>query len=94
MFIIIISLWYTKIILLQDGEMQVGNDIVNIEAVRFQLKTQFDRNIVTHCEIQEHIFNYMFSHLGINTETINHPVIITEAFMNPNYSRSCTSMRF
>ncbi|CAH1406402.1 unnamed protein product [Nezara viridula] len=75
----------------KDGEMQVGNDIVNIEAVRFQLKTQFDRNIVTHCEIQEHIFNYMFSHLGINTETVNHPIIITEAFMNPNYSRSCMS---
>lgn len=75
----------------KDGEMQIGNDILNIEAVRFQLKTQFDRNIVTHCEVQEHIFNYIFSHLGINTEAIYHPIIITEGFMNPNYSRACMS---
>lgn len=31
---------------------QIGNDIVNIEAMRFQLRTQFDRNIVTHFYLQ------------------------------------------
>jgi actin-related protein 5 len=30
----------------------IGNDIVNIEAMRFQLRTQFDRNIVTHYYLQ------------------------------------------
>lgn len=30
----------------------IGNDIVNIEALRFQLRTQFDRNIVTHFYLQ------------------------------------------
>ncbi len=34
---------------------------------------------------QEQIFDYTFSHLGINTEgCINHPMIITEALCNPN----------
>lgn len=74
----------------KDGELQVGNDIANIEAVRFQLKTQFDRNVVTHFEVQEQIFDYTFAHMGINTEgSINHPIILTEAFLNPNYSRNC-----
>lgn len=74
----------------QTPQLQVGNDIVNIEAVRFQLKTQFDRNVVTHFEAQEHLFDYIFSHLGIDTEnSVNHPIIITEAFLNPNSSRQC-----
>lgn len=30
----------------------IGNDIVNIEAMRFQLRTQFDKNIVTHFYLQ------------------------------------------
>jgi len=72
----------------QDGEIQVGNDITNIEAVRFQLKTQFDRNVVNHAEVQEQVFDHIFTHLGIDTEgSVNHPVVMTEAFLNPNYSR-------
>ena len=68
----------------------MGNDITNIEAVRFQLKTQFDRNVVTHFEAQEQVFDYTFAHLGIDTEgCINHPIVMTEAFLNPNYSRHC-----
>lgn len=73
----------------KDGEIQVGNDILNIEAVRFQLKTQFDRNVVTHFEAQEQIFDYTFAHLGIDTNgSVNHPIVLTEAFLNPNYSRN------
>ncbi|XP_068991223.1 actin-related protein 5 isoform X1 [Neodiprion pinetum] len=73
----------------KDGELQVGNDIVNIEAVRFQLKTQFDRNVVTHFEAQEQIFDYTFTHMGIDTEgSVEHPIVLTEAFLNPNYSRN------
>ena len=30
----------------------VGNDIGNLEAVRWALRTQFDRNVVTHFEAQ------------------------------------------
>lgn len=68
----------------------IGNDIVNIEALRFQLRTQFDRNVVTHYYIQEQIFDYMFTKLGINTEgSVNHPIVMTEAMVNPNYCRSC-----
>lgn len=76
----------------KDGETQVGNDISNIEAVRFQLKTQFDKNVLTHYDVQEQILDYVFSHLSINTEgTVNHPIVMTEPFLNPNYSRSLVS---
>ncbi|ERL95187.1 actin-related protein 5 isoform X1 [Dendroctonus ponderosae] len=76
----------------QTPQLQVGNDIVNIEAVRFQLKTQFDRNVVTHFEAQEHLLDYAFSHLGINTEDcVPHPILCTEAVLNPNTSRQLMS---
>lgn len=74
--------------LFQDGELQVGNEITNIETVRFQLKSQFDRNVAIHMEVQEQIFDYIFSHLGIDTEgKVDHPIVLSEAFLNPNYSR-------
>lgn len=58
--------------------------------MRFQLRTQFDKNVVTHFYLQEQIFDYIFSHLGINTQgQVNNPIIITEALVNPNYCRSC-----
>ncbi|KAJ3649385.1 hypothetical protein Zmor_021132 [Zophobas morio] len=77
---------------IQTPQLQVGNDIVNIEAVRFQLKTQFDRDVVTHFEAQEHLFDYTFSHLGIDTDnSIPHPIVLTEALLNPNSSRQLMS---
>lgn len=69
--------------------IQIGNELVNIEALRFQLKTQFDRNVVTHYQIQEQIFDYTFKHLGITTSGVAHPVVITECFANPNSCRAC-----
>ncbi|VVD01173.1 unnamed protein product [Leptidea sinapis] len=72
--------------------IQIGNDILNIEAVRFQLKTQFDKNVVTHFEVQEQVCDYIFSHLGIDNEgSVPHPVVMTEAFVTPNYSRQLMS---
>lgn len=77
----------------QAPQLQVGNDIINIEAVRFQLKTQFDRNVVTHFEAQEHLFDYTFTHLGIDSEnSVPHPVVLTEAVLNPNSSRQCKEL--
>lgn len=76
----------------KENEAHVGNDIKNIEVVRWLLKTQFDKNVVTQFDIQETVFDYVFSHLGINTpEKVDHPVIITEPACNPNYSRQMMS---
>lgn len=67
---------------------QIGNELINIEALRFQLRTQFDRNVITHFYVQEQILDYTFKHLGINTAgQVNHPIVMTETLLNPNYSR-------
>ena len=38
----------------KDGEMEIliGNDIANIELVRWSLRSQFDRDVVTHYDAQ------------------------------------------
>jgi len=48
----------------------VANDIINIEAVRFNLKTPFDRNVVTQFEHQETLLDYGFAHLGIDNQVV------------------------
>lgn len=40
-------------------DVQVGNDITNIEVVKWQLKSQFDRNIVTQYDIQVNFSFYI-----------------------------------
>lgn len=50
------------------SETQIGNDIPNLEPLRWLLKSQFDRNVVVNFEIQELIFDYVFTHLGISSE--------------------------
>lgn len=50
------------------SETQIGNDIPNLEPLRWLLKSQFDRNVVVNFEIQELIFDYVFTHLGIASE--------------------------
>ena len=72
----------------KESELQVANDIPNIETVRYSLKTPFDRNIVTQFEHEETILDYGFHHLGIEDESISHPIIMTESPSNPKSSRA------
>lgn len=58
------------------SETQVGNDIPNLEPLRWLLKSQFDRNVVVNFEIQELMLDYIFLHLGIGTE-VGHELVYT-----------------
>ncbi|TRY79138.1 hypothetical protein TCAL_09044 [Tigriopus californicus] len=72
----------------KESELWVANDILNIEAVRFNLKTPFDRNVVTQYETQEVLLDYAFHHLGIQSaEGVAHPILMTEPVGNPNKCR-------
>jgi len=72
----------------KDSELQIGNAISNIEAVRQTTKTPFDRNVVTHLEAVETMLDYGLSRLSIDSpESLNHPVCITECPGCPNYAR-------
>ncbi|KAM9342231.1 actin-related protein 5 [Pholidichthys leucotaenia] len=74
------------------SETQIGNDIPNLEPLRWLLKSQFDRNVVVNFEIQELIFDYVFTHLGISSEgSVDHPIVLTEAPCNPLHCRQMMS---
>uniref|UniRef100_A0A3Q0T6B0 Actin-related protein 5 n=1 Tax=Amphilophus citrinellus TaxID=61819 RepID=A0A3Q0T6B0_AMPCI len=74
------------------SETQIGNDIPNLEPLRWLLKSQFDRNVVVNFEIQELIFDYVFTHLGITSEgSVDHPIVLTEAPCNPLHCRQMMS---
>ncbi|KAH8295145.1 hypothetical protein KR018_007963 [Drosophila ironensis] len=70
------------------AEIQVGNDITNIEAVRAHLKSPFERNVITNWNHQEQIFDYIFTKMDFEgQECINHPIVLTEALANPSFCR-------
>ncbi|XP_019728735.1 actin-related protein 5 isoform X1 [Hippocampus comes] len=74
------------------SETQIGNDIPNLEPLRWLLKSQFDRNVVVNFEIQELIFDHVFTHLGITSEgRVEHPIVLTEAPCNPLHCRQMMS---
>ncbi|KAI4871619.1 hypothetical protein NFI96_013397 [Prochilodus magdalenae] len=74
------------------SETQVGNDIPNLEPLRWLLKSQFDRNVVVNFEIQELMLDYIFVHLGVETEgNVEHPLVLTEAPCNPLHCRQMMS---
>ncbi|XP_037089442.1 actin-related protein 5-like [Pollicipes pollicipes] len=76
----------------KDLETQIGNDIANLEAGRLNLRTQFDRGVVTHFEAQETLLDYSLTHLGVNTPGgLHHPVVISEPPANINLSRAAMS---
>ncbi|TDH10741.1 hypothetical protein EPR50_G00078640 [Perca flavescens] len=74
------------------SETQIGNDIPNLEPLRWLLKSQFDRNVAVNFEIQELMFDYVFTHLGISSEgSVAHPIVLTEAPCNPLHCRQMMS---
>ncbi|XP_020493775.2 actin-related protein 5 [Labrus bergylta] len=74
------------------SDTQIGNDIPNLEPLRWLLKSQFDRNVVVNFEIQELIFDYVFTHLGITSEgSVAHPIVLTEAPCSPLHCRQMMS---
>lgn len=72
----------------KDMEIQIGNGIGNIEAVRQVLRSPFDRDVITHLGAVETLVDYGMSRLGMDGEgRIDHPVCFTECLGNPNSAR-------
>ncbi|XP_067942713.1 actin-related protein 5-like [Watersipora subatra] len=70
----------------------VGREIENLETFRTQLKSPFDRNVVTQFDTQEVILDHVFSKLRIKSKNcVGHPVMISEPIANPNHSRKYLS---
>jgi actin-related protein 5 len=50
-------------------------------------KTPFDKDVVYNIDLEEQLLDYIFTKLGIDTESINHPILMTECICNPNFAR-------
>lgn len=70
----------------------VGMDLENLETLRSQLKSPFDKNVVTQFDAQEMVCDYIFSKLGVTSEEqVDHPVFMSEPIVNPNHCRKYMS---
>lgn len=76
------------------SETQIGNDIPNLEPLRWLLKSQFDRNVVVNFEIQELIFDYIFTHMGITSEVSGSNSVNNTVHSTKNIERMNVIMAF
>ncbi|KAG0169111.1 Nuclear actin-protein involved in chromatin remodeling [Apophysomyces sp. BC1034] len=67
--------------------LSVGMDVYADPAGRSNARSPFDSNVVCDFDRMESILDYIFITLGINTSTINHPIIMTEPVCVPHHSR-------
>lgn len=75
------------------SETQIGNDIPNLEPLRWLLKSQFDRNVVVNFEIQELICDYIFTHIGITSE-VSIPILLQYCFITGEIFKEYMFVRF
>lgn len=72
----------------KDWDLQIADEITDIDAVRWLLRTPYDFNVVVNYSVQETIFDYAFKQLGINSDgCLSHPIVLTEPVANPTYCR-------
>ncbi|CAG8464587.1 16716_t:CDS:10 [Cetraspora pellucida] len=74
---------------LNQSVLLVGNDVYTDATAKTNAKSAFDGNIVYNFETMESVLDYMFTKLGINTDRVNHPILMTEPVCNPSHSRKC-----
>ncbi|CEG69759.1 hypothetical protein RMATCC62417_05776 [Rhizopus microsporus] len=73
---------------LNANTLAVGMDALADPAAKSNARSPFDANVVCDFEKMENVLDYIFLLLGINTSSIQHPIIMTEAVCNPSYSRN------
>ena len=68
-------------------EVLVGSEIPESDLYKLSIRSPFERGILQHFHTQEHVLDYIFWVLGIQDESVNHPLLFTETLCSPNYSR-------
>ena len=88
----------------------VGNKLKEIDFLKLNYRSPFERNIVQHSGLLENINDYIFNELGkkweilfflkkmgkigVNDYEVRHPLLVTECFANPEYCRINTVEQF
>ena len=81
----------TKIIQQDKEPILIGNDLGQIETVRWMLRSPFDTNVVVQYGYQEVVFDYALANMGLADEThLSMPVVVTEPLLNLAFSRKRT----
>ncbi|GAA5952105.1 hypothetical protein JCM3765_005194 [Sporobolomyces pararoseus] len=57
-------------------------------ASRSSTKVPFEGDVVCNFDVMENILDYVMIKMGIDTQTVQTPIVMTESLCNPSYSRS------
>ncbi|KAI9205857.1 uncharacterized protein BJ171DRAFT_499916 [Polychytrium aggregatum] len=68
----------------------VGNN-VHLAGLTGAAKSAFDGGVLVNSDLMEHTLDYIFLRLGIDTDRVHHPVLMTEPVCNPLHSRKLSS---
>ncbi|KAE8209976.1 hypothetical protein CF327_g6097 [Tilletia walkeri] len=66
----------------------VGSDAYVDTQSRSGIRRPFDMDVVCNYDVMESVLDFTFSKLGIESETVQHPVLLTETLCNPAYTRA------
>jgi actin-related protein 5 len=70
-------------------QIALFGDNVEVESgAKTQSKTAWEGDILINFDAMENALDYAFAKLGISTNTVEHPVVISERLCTPIYSRS------
>ncbi|KAH7100193.1 actin-like ATPase domain-containing protein [Auriculariales sp. MPI-PUGE-AT-0066] len=74
------------------GTVLLFGEAVDIEATtRTQSRTPWEGDLLLNFDAMESAFDYMFIRLALDTQTVEHSVIMTERLASPIHSRQLTS---
>ncbi|KAG2023710.1 chromatin remodeling complex subunit [Coprinopsis cinerea AmutBmut pab1-1] len=68
-----------------------GEGIDTESGARGQARTPWEGDVLLNFDALENALDYTFIHLGIDTPTVNHPVLMSERLATPLHSRALTS---
>ncbi|GAA5897144.1 uncharacterized protein JCM6883_006594 [Sporobolomyces salmoneus] len=65
-----------------------GGEVYVDAASRSSTRVPYEGDVVCNFDVMENILDYVMIKLGVDTPTIQTPIVMTEALCNPSYSRS------
>ncbi|KAM7535762.1 hypothetical protein Aperf_G00000093505 [Anoplocephala perfoliata] len=69
-------------------ETFVGATADDLDLTQFNPKSAFEQNVVTQLDVQEAVFDHIFSSLNITDSGVNSPIIMSEPLCCPQQCRS------
>ncbi|GAA5859405.1 hypothetical protein JCM1840_004599 [Sporobolomyces johnsonii] len=68
--------------------MLSGGEVYVDATSRSNVRSPFEGDVVCNFDVMENILDYVLLKMGVTTETLRTPVVMTETLCNPSYSRS------